>query len=306
MPTMNIQKSIFMDAQIDKVHALVSNFHSWSEWSPWLICEPEAQVNVNDKGDFYRWQGNRVGTGEMKILENTKNRVNYDLTFLKPWKSQANVSFLLEEQGEGTQVSWTMESKMPFFMFFMKKKMEAFVGMDYERGLRLLKDKAEKGKIESTLSYKGSETFKGGAFLGIKTSTTMDKMGDSMKKAFGQISTVIRSENLEMSGQPFAQYHKFDFVTKQVEYTAGIPLKSMPKELSGDMFTGNFPETEIEVMNHKGRYEHIGNAWSAMVMRVRNKEFKQSKKVHPFEVYHNSPMDTAEQDLLTDVCFPKK
>ena len=69
-----------------------------------------------------------------------------DLTFLKPCKSQAKVAFYLKEEGASTQVRWTMDSVLPFFLFWMKKSMEAYISQDYGRGLRLLKDFAVREK----------------------------------------------------------------------------------------------------------------------------------------------------------------
>ena len=37
--------------------------------------------------------------------------------------------------------------------------MEIFVGMDYDRGLALLKDLVESGKTNSTLEFKGLKDF---------------------------------------------------------------------------------------------------------------------------------------------------
>ena len=76
-----------------------------------------------------------------------------DLTFLKPWKSQAKVAFYLKEEGASTQVRWTIDSGIPFFLFWMKKQMEIFVGMDYDRGLTMLKDLVETGSSNSTLTF---------------------------------------------------------------------------------------------------------------------------------------------------------
>jgi len=57
----------------------------------------------------------------MQITSEEENKIiKSDLQFLKPWKSFARVNFMLEPQGEGTKVSWTMESKLPFFMFWIK------------------------------------------------------------------------------------------------------------------------------------------------------------------------------------------
>ncbi|MFT5821723.1 MAG: hypothetical protein ACI8ZM_002977 [Crocinitomix sp.] len=41
-------------------------------------------------------------------------------------------------------------------------------------------------------------------------------------------------------------------------------------------------------------------------MMQRGKEFKANKKVDPFEVYINNPMNTEPIDLITEVNFPIK
>ena len=45
--------------------------------------------------------------------------------------------------------------------------MEIFVGMDYDRGLALLKDLVETGKTNSNLEFKGIKTFHATKFIGI-------------------------------------------------------------------------------------------------------------------------------------------
>ena len=65
-----------------------------------------------------------VGSGNMNVTaENAPQSIDYDLTFLKPWKSRAKVRFELERKGDGTKTTWFMESSLPFFMFWMKKMM---------------------------------------------------------------------------------------------------------------------------------------------------------------------------------------
>lgn len=306
MSKLSIEKKITIDAPVDKAFEIIANFQTWKHWSPWLICEPGAEVKINDKGDFYSWNGKRVGSGQMKMLKKAENKIDYDLTFLKPWKSQADVSFTVKEENGQTVATWSMDSKLPFFMFFMKKKMEAFIGMDYERGLKMLKEYVETGQVCSKLDFVGEQMFDGSTFIGIKTHTTMDLMGEQMKKNFGTMSVYAKENGVEMSGLPFTQYHKFDFVTRQVEYTAAFPVKEKPSNLPNNIFFGKLEKFQMHVVRHIGKYDHIGNAWATQAIMSRNKEFKQSKKLHPFELYHNSPMDTPVEELKADICFPLK
>lgn len=306
MAKLQINKEIIIESPLEKVRSTVSNFNTWSQWSPWLICEPETKVEVNETGDFYSWEGKRVGSGQMKILNKTDLKIDYDLNFIKPWKSQANVSFILSRDGDKTRAKWTMESNWPFYLFFMRKKMEILVGMDYERGLRMLKEYVEEDKIHSQIEFVGNQKFNGFNYIGIRTQTTMKDMGEKMKLDLVTLSEVVKDNNIETNGVPFSQYHKFDFVSGEVEYTSGIPVKEKPKNLPSYILFNHLEPAQINLVRHKGKYEHLGNAWSTQIMMTRNKEFKQSKKIHPFEIYRNSPLDTPSEELITDVCFPLK
>ena len=45
-------------------------------------------------------------------------RIDYDLTFLKPWKSKSTVAFVLSAAGSNTRVTWRMKGALPVFLFF--------------------------------------------------------------------------------------------------------------------------------------------------------------------------------------------
>ena len=129
MPKVTVRKSIVINAPLEKVYESVRDFKQWRTWSPWLITEPECEVTDADDGAQYGWEGNVVGTGEMSVLSEEKpSEITYQLTFLKPFKSQAGVAMNFASKGGGTEVSWSMDSKLPFFLFFMRPMMTAVIG----------------------------------------------------------------------------------------------------------------------------------------------------------------------------------
>ncbi len=304
MPKMTIDKSILINKSPEDIYPKLNDFNHWTPWSPWLIMEKGVAVNVADDAKYYEWQGDLVGSGNMKITKEIENTsIAYDLNFLKPWKSFAKVGFKLVPEGEGTRVHWTMESKLPFFMFFMKKMMTAFVGMDYERGLRMLKNYVEDGTVHSKLDFKGKSTFEGGAYIGVKTACTMDEMGNKMKSDFEKIWEQV--DHSVAVGPAFTIYHKWDAVNRQVTYTSAIPVASVPSDLGG-LISGTIPKTTVHSVVHTGPYEHIGNAWAAQYSMQRAKKFKVNKTIMPFEVYLNDPREVAPTDLESVVHFPTK
>ncbi len=307
MPKINISKSVLIHAEVGRVFSILNDFHHWRAWSPWLIMEPEAKVDVAEDGKSYEWKGNRTGSGNMQVVSEEMNTsIDYDLTFLTPWKSTAKVRFELSQKDNDTQVTWIMDSSLPFFMFWMKKMMEAFVGMDYERGLALLKDYAEDGKVHSRLDFKGYEQYEGCRYIGLKTDCTIDTIGPAMEKDFEKLWSFAEGNKDQIAAQPFTIYHKWDVVKKKVSYTSGIPMKSIPEDLPEEMITGTIPATRVYTLAHHGPYDHLGNAWSTMYSMHRNKELKLNKKVHPFEVYVTDPSTSSGDDLITEIKFAVK
>ena len=307
MPKMKIARTKHLDAPISKVYSVLQDMSSWSKWSPWLITEPEATVDVAADKRSYSWDGNRVGSGNMNISSEEENKViDYDLNFLKPWKSTAKVKFELAEKDGGTEVTWHMNSSLPWFMFWMKKKMEAFVGNDYERGLSLLKDYVEDGEVHSKLNFLGESQFPGCDYIGFTRKCTIETMPELMKKDFDDLMEYAKDIDGTDVTKAFSMYHKFDFVKRTASYTGGIPTTKMPSDLPGKFFAGKIPPTKIYTVEHVGPYEHLGNAWTAIAMMTQNKEIKASRKIHPFETYGNSPADTDPKDLITHINYPLK
>ncbi len=304
MPKIHISKSIRINTSKEKIKTFLADFHNWKNWSPWLICEPEATVNYAEDGKYYKWEGNRVGVGEMKVIKESEDKIDYDLTFLKPFKSKAKVYFEFNEDGEGTKVTWLMDSALPFFLFWMKKSMITYVGMDYERGLKMLKEELEEGKVHSTLEFVGKNNFEACNFIGIKTETTFSNIGTSMEKDFTKLHEYMTAQNIEAVGMPFSEYQKFNAVKDKVVYVAGFPVKEKSGNLPNEFFYGSFPKLNMHTVRHVGKYDHLGNAWSAIMMMERSKEFKKNKKGFPLEIYKNDPTKTPAEELVVDISMP--
>ena len=306
MPAMHISRSIEIDVPVDVVYESISNFREWPRWSPWLIAEPGCEVTYAEDGTSYSWDGQYVGAGEMKIAEEKKNEaLHCDLQFFKPWKSTAKVAFLLEPASESTRVSWKMDSSLPVFMFFMKDMMEGFVGMDYQRGLAMLKDLLETGDVPVKLEF-GEEVVGPFSLIGIRTECTIDGISKAMGSDTERLCGWLKESGASPSDKMRSVYHKWSPAKNLVCYTVGFPFTELPTDLPEKFVTLEVPWVTAFTSQITGPYRHIGNAWSAGIVRSRNGAFKQSRKVHPFEVYGNSLEEVDENDLVTTVYFPMR
>ncbi len=307
MPAFHVSKSVHINAPVEKVYAAVRDFKQWPAWSPWLVSEPDCSLNYEADGSGYSWDGKIIGAGEIKVSgEDEPNRIYHKLAFLRPFKSKADVHFTFSEKDGGTEVSWNMDSSLPFFMFFMTKMMVAFIGSDYERGLNMLKDYVENGSVPSKLEFAGIQSFKGCTYIGKESSCAVEDLGPSMEKDMKRIGEWLKESGTTPSGAPLSIYSKWDLVNGQATYTIGVPLASTPSSVPADLVTGEIPARNYYKIRHTGPYRHLGNAWTSGYGHGRAKVFAQDKKAPPFEIYENDPTETAENDLVTVVHFPAK
>ncbi len=302
MPSFTVSKTITIQAPPEKIYAIISDYRHWPAWSPWLITEPGVHVDIKPGGKEYSWQGKRTGSGTMEVLkENPEKRLDMVVRFLKPWKSTSPVWFELTAQGQATQVTWGMTGHLPFFMFFMTKMMTAYLGADYDRGLLMLKDYAETGRVPSKLTFKGEQPYAGCTYVGLKTTCTMDTLSGNMADDFAKLSAWGANS---AAGQAFSIYHQWDVVKNSVIYTAALPVGSVPSGLPPGFVHGSIPPMAVHTIAHTGPYRHLGNAWTTQYMMQRAKEYKHRKGVDPFEVYVNMPGQVPDEALVTEVHFP--
>jgi len=185
--------------------------------------------------------------------------------------------------------------------------MEIFVGMDYDRGLTMLKDLVETGSSNSTLTFNGVKSFYATKYIGIKSQCTSSNLAQSMEKDFTQLMGFIREKAGENAhGNPFSIYHEFDVMKGKVIYSACHPITEIPAEIPENFYTGELPKMKVYTVSHTGPYRHIGNAWAAGMMHQRAKKFKPSRKQPPMEIMYNSPMNTPPNELISEILFPVK
>lgn len=141
--TYTVERSRVIDTPVERVYPLVADFRQWTRWSPWEGLDPDLQRSYSGSemgtGAKYAWSGNRkAGAGSMEIIDaDEPSKVDIDLRFEKPFKSQATTSFLLEPQGDQTRVTWRMVGPKTGLMKVMGPifRMEKRIGEDFEKGL---------------------------------------------------------------------------------------------------------------------------------------------------------------------------
>jgi len=150
--TFRVQRSATMKVPPEKIFPLINDFHQWLAWSPWEKLDPALKRTYSGSssgpGALYEWEGNKqVGKGRMEITEaSPPSKLTLKLDFLKPFEAHNTVDFLLDRQGDSTNVTWAMYGPQGFIFKLMHLvfNMDKMVGKDYEAGLANLKSIVEK------------------------------------------------------------------------------------------------------------------------------------------------------------------
>ncbi|MCA9040294.1 MAG: SRPBCC family protein, partial [Planctomycetaceae bacterium] len=265
MPKFHVSRSIEIAAPPEKVFEVVSDFKIWPTWSPWLIADPEAKIttseNSNSVGSTYAWEGTATGSGEMEHQKlDSPRRIESEIRFLKPWKSKSSVSFDLEPTNEGTRISWNMDGSMPFFMFWMIKMMEVWVGCDYERGLAMLKAFVETGQVNSRVVVHGKDIVESIRMVGIRRKCGMKEIGTTMEEAIVELHKKMETAGLRDHGEMMSVYHSFNMKRQETEFTVGyiIPDSETTPDGLEEWSTLATPAFYVE---HIGAHHFLGNGW---------------------------------------------
>ncbi len=307
MSKFHVARSINIAAPIEQVRTLLTDFTQWPYWSPWLIAEPDATINYNNKqgevGAKYDWEGKIVGSGSMEILNINDQQIEIQLAFITPFKSIAQVVFDLESQGDETKITWNMFGKLPFFLFFMAEKMKRYIGMDYERGLNMLKDYIETGTVSSTLNIQGIIEQQGQQYIGIKNNCAIKDIGSVMPTDFKKLGDFFAENKLSIDGNPFAIYTEFNLKNQHTHFISVIPT-NMDIDVNPPFIKGSTKTEQAIKVVHTGKYTYLNNAWAAAIMYSRAKKIKTKKSPVGMEFYLNDPQTTDPAELITEVLLP--
>jgi hypothetical protein len=308
MPAYQVKRSIVINKPIADVKASLIDFRQWPIWSPWLIMEPDSQLNYSDTqsqvGASYNWDGTLVGAGEMVLEEITDQQLAMDLQFKRPFTSTAKVFFDLEKQDQSTtRVTWTMNSHFPFLLFFVAKKIKAHIGMDYERGLKMLKDYLETGTVSSKVEIEGKTKIQEQHFIGLERTCAIADLSQVMRDDFSYLFNYLEEQDMSLTSSPLKIVKSVDPLSKMTSFVCAVPV-NQEMEVTPPLIAGFLKEQNGLKITHTGFYEHLGNAWSTAMAYSGNHRIKTRRNPLGYEFYLNDPANTDQSDLLTEVILP--
>ena len=144
------QRSVTINAPVDKVFPLVANQKEWKRWSVWNQRDPNMTMTYAGPeaavGSKWTWTSKSEGNGGMEIVKADFDKtVAYVLT-IEGIDNPFNGRIDFAPAGDKVKVTWTGEGNVGmspigrWFAFFMDK----MLGPDLEGSLKNLKELAER------------------------------------------------------------------------------------------------------------------------------------------------------------------
>jgi len=150
-PNVEVERSIEINAPIEKVFAQANDLKNWENWSPWFEKDPNMKIIYSSptmgKDAFYSWESDNenVGLGKLRILESVENSsIKTELLF-DGEDDPAFGGWKFEKTNNGTKVSWGFKADMGMnpVARYVALFLDGMVGPDFEKGLANMKKHCE-------------------------------------------------------------------------------------------------------------------------------------------------------------------
>lgn len=311
---LKVSDSIIVNAPAQYAFKQVNDLHNWESWSPWADMDTTMVVEYHDGGigqdASYSWTSENMGDGSLKITESKASESITTAIDFGPMGT-AKGSWTFEPTDEGTKVTWGFTgSESGYLGRYMNVFMKGPLQKQFKQGLSSLKTAAEQAAEEGHASPDIELTEKQlPVQKAIATMAKDVKIPDEMtSELFGEnflaITTFIQlNKNIEMSGQPYSRYHKWDEEAGLADIEFGIPV-------SGEMSATNDTTMQLVEIGGKvleniyyGPYDENGPVYEKAYQYMEAKNIQPAGS--PWEVYITDPgeePDTSKWE--TRIYFP--
>ncbi|EMJ91890.1 SRPBCC family protein [Leptospira alstonii] len=145
--TFRYERTLSMNAEPERIFALLNDYHNWPSWSPWEKLDPGMKRSYSGSssglGSVYEWEGNsEVGKGRMEIIESkSPSTIKMRLDFLSPFEAHNTAEFTFAVKDGKTHVTWAMYGPNELISKVMGLfcDMDQMIGKDFETGLNNIK-----------------------------------------------------------------------------------------------------------------------------------------------------------------------
>jgi DNA gyrase inhibitor GyrI len=306
--TFEVRRSRLMGRDRQTLFDAVRDLRGWPAWSPWLMHEPEAKLSYSEdpdsEGGSYRWDGKHIGAGTLsQVRFQAPTRIDQRIVSRRPFKTQSDVWWELEEQAGGTKVTWCMRGRMPFGLRAMAPMMAGLIAKDFDLGLAMLQGHLDPDAEHPRIRFIGPIDQEPQNAITVPFSGDMEAMVERMSADFPRMSSHLQRLGVAPAGPAFTAYHKIDAKAAGFICDLAIPIPEgtepgpfTVKQLGG----GRYFMTEIQ-----GSYDFMEPAWYSVMTHMRLYRLKKDGSRPSLEVYVTDPSRvTHSNEIMTRILVP--
>ncbi|MTI20876.1 hypothetical protein E1176_07575, partial [Fulvivirga sp. RKSG066] len=299
-----------INASPSTIYSELNGFETYNEWSVWYEKDPAAKYTIEGPdtgvGAKFLWESDSsdVGNGSMTIEEVEENKmILYRMQFGFPGEQFAR--FIIEPEGSGaSKVTWTYEEKPASFgkAMYAFMDMEDFLGPDYEKGLKKLKDYIEsKYEANSNISLINAEPIN---YLGIEATVenpTPDNISTKMAEVYGTLMNHMQQSGTEMTGMPLSVYTVME--EDKIGMICGMPVAEGTtvehEEIKAMRIEGGKSIKAI----HMGNYSELSSTYDEIKAYMATNNLEEGG--NPYEIYITDPGEVTDTtQWVTHVFYP--
>ena len=302
-PEYQVQRARELNVPAAQAFAYVRDFNNWPAWNPWLMHEPDARLVFNEAteiGGSYSWDGRYIGAGSMRHgTMQAHSSLSMDLNFLRPFKSQARVSWNFQElSAQQCRATWSMGARLPLHMRWLRPMLEKAIGSDFELGLAMLAGQLDPNSEHPQIEFVGVCHLEAQQVISRPYSGSFAGMVEAAELCFPEL---LERAGAKITGPALTIYHKVDLKKQSTECSMAVPVSSAPDaEATLDVAGGKYFKIRLT-----GSYEFLPNAWYSAMNHLRMRKIKFNKKLPMLEACINSPQAVqSSNELITELLIP--
>ena len=290
--SLNVEKSIKIDAPASVSYNLVNDLKNWELWSPWNELDTNVIYDYSDKtygvGARVNWDGNaKVGKGSQTIVATEKNdSIKISLSF-EGTDDPAFSSWQFDPVGDQTEVTWNFKSPdAPYFLRIFNLIMKGSLKKNLADGLGSLKSLSEqraKDKIYRGMKIE-EKLLEERHYIMRRKEISFENMQQFYAQNLGGLFALVQSHGLTMQGMPSGLYFKWDEANQMTDMAAAIPITEDADFNDVDAIT--LPQSRAVVLDYYGDYSGLDQAHMAIDDYMKD-----------YELLHNYPV---VEEYLTD------
>lgn len=226
---LQVSESKEMSVSPSYIYQLVNDHAVAHQWNPWVKGDTSMVLTMGEKtrgvGGTYSWSSETMGQGTSTFVEMVPNqKVKSEIYF--DGNGPNHYTFDLEDKGDKTNVTWTMDTHLGFPMNLTRWFFKRMISKSYKEGLSNLEEVALERKNKGV--YNGIQVTETEVpakyYVMNRAEVSMENVQKFYSQNLGPIFARVQKEGITMAGMPSGLFFKWDQANNKTDMAVAVPV----------------------------------------------------------------------------------